>query len=318
MTNVHPSRTLDAVGNRVKQKQLFSDMLVSVLLDQLGKSKNTCFNSRIEFERLNSMSGGPSVSAEYEKVFRTKSYVDMCAEVDEQMQRRINGDYSKIERAIQIARKVLDDSRVFSVHEEYRIISEELAAYASLDNHLLVVGQTQYHDLLQSYRLLKSRLMIEQGKARRRMKLFMFFENVRKCSPVASCTSGSSKDQATRIRPARGNDMPKLVALERLDRQIDQALRGLFPLMIQISTIHNLVQAVHNEVEYGKNLMRLCSGNQGREMLEAIVNNFDVDRVDFLKKLGELEDHIRLCLLIINKARRSIVVEPVADRSDST
>ncbi|RVW20487.1 UPF0496 protein [Vitis vinifera] len=97
--------------------------------------------------------------------------------------------------------------------------------------------------------------------------------------------------------------------LERLGEQLDAAAKGIYILVNDFDTMSRLVSRLYDEVEHSKAIVDMCVRNGKSEMLMEVVKEFHVHDSFFLEQLEELEDHIYLCLLTINKSRMLVIQE---------
>ncbi|KAK1385439.1 hypothetical protein POM88_023174 [Heracleum sosnowskyi] len=65
-----------------------------------------------------------------------------------------------------------------------------------------------------------------------------------------------------------------------------------------------MVRRLNDEIESTANM---CVRNGKVELLKKVAREFRVEQKSFLEHLEELEDHIYLCFLTINRSRRLVV-----------
>ncbi|KAI4316972.1 hypothetical protein L6164_024892 [Bauhinia variegata] len=74
-----------------------------------------------------------------------------------------------------------------------------------------------------------------------------------------------------------------------------------------------MVRRLHDEVEHWKVVADMCVKNGKCEILKQALREFDAQDSSFLDQLKELEQHIYLCFLTINRSRR-LVIEEIMDK----
>lgn len=106
-------------------------------------------------------------------------------------------------------------------------------------------------------------------------------------------------------------------SLKRLDRavsQLDAAAKGTYILKRDIDTISRLVSRLNDELDHMGSTVRFwlergenyqLNRASGRELVTQLNKNEGV----FLEQLDELEEHLYLCLMTINRARNMVVKE---------
>lgn len=109
-------------------------------------------------------------------------------------------------------------------------------------------------------------------------------------------------------------------SVRRLDSgiaQLDAAARGAYILNRDLDTISRLVARLRDEAEHVRRLLRVCEwggcgeeeGGGGRRMAHEVVQQVGRSAGSFSRQLDELEEHLYLCFLTINKARKLVMKE---------
>ncbi|KAK9130765.1 hypothetical protein Sjap_011252 [Stephania japonica] len=95
------------------------------------------------------------------------------------------------------------------------------------------------------------------------------------------------------------------VSMRRVHKQLDAAAKGVYILYRDLDTIERLTRRLHDEVEHQKAIAALCVKNKEVIILKEVAREFKMHESCFLKQIGELEEHIYLCFLTINRSRRA-------------
>ncbi|XP_038987314.1 UPF0496 protein At3g19330-like [Phoenix dactylifera] len=87
--------------------------------------------------------------------------------------------------------------------------------------------------------------------------------------------------------------------------QLDAAARGTYVLDKDLDTIERLVARLHETVESDKKLVRLVleRGRGQRHPIEGVVRQLRINHPSFLYQLRDLDEHICLFFLAVNRAR---------------
>lgn len=97
--------------------------------------------------------------------------------------------------------------------------------------------------------------------------------------------------------------------LRKVGKQIDVAAKGTYILNRDFDTMSRLVARLHDEVEHKKALMRFCLERREDKFSLQVVKEIKKRDVGFRKQVQELEEHVYLCLVTINRARALVIKE---------
>ncbi|XP_042509218.1 UPF0496 protein At1g20180-like [Macadamia integrifolia] len=237
-------------------------------------------------------------------------------------------DYSKIQKIIYLSKSLEINN---CSNDQCGIIFRELSSFAKLANPLPSSSLVQFHLIHNKYELILHQLTVTREKIKRREKLIRFCKKLGGISLVITCTTltlatlilaahtivgiaaspavitvslGFLKRKMKSIRMAINASV-----LYRVGAQLDAAARGVFILNRDFDTMNRIVIRLQDEIDHGKEIAKICVRSQNKEMLMEIVREFKMNESGFLEQLEELEEHVYLCFLTINRARRLILQE---------
>ncbi|XP_043720962.1 UPF0496 protein At1g20180-like [Telopea speciosissima] len=239
-------------------------------------------------------------------------------------------DYRRIQSIINPTNRV-SDFRNYT-DDQCRVIFGELNSFSKGENPLSCsTSPLQFSSIHDRYGLMLDQLMLTHKKIARRAKFISLSKKVAglslgiACGALAIaiivlvvhsivglaaspaiftvCLAGLKK----RIKSARMALNSSTLA--RLGAQLDAAAKGVYILNRDLDTMSRLVMKLHNEIEHSKTIAKMCVKNQKRQMLIEVLRDFKSSESWFLEQLGELEDHVCLCFLTINRARRLVIQE---------
>ncbi|KAL8126364.1 hypothetical protein AgCh_013597 [Apium graveolens] len=242
-------------------------------------------------------------------------------------------NHGMIARVIKLGKRARED------HDQYcKAIISELASFALKKNPLSSLPSLQFRDNKDSRNILLHRLMMQCKKITRRIKMRNFLKKIVGCSIVVAYTALTiailvlafhamvgivatpallasflgSNTVNKRIRAIRNEKTEVLFkgnSAKRILAQLDVAAKGVFILINDFNTMSQLVKTLNDEIEHRKSIANMCVRNGKIELLKKVVKEFRVEEKCFLEQLEELEDHIYLCFLTINRSRRLVVEE---------
>ncbi|KAH0455476.1 hypothetical protein IEQ34_015508 [Dendrobium chrysotoxum] len=94
--------------------------------------------------------------------------------------------------------------------------------------------------------------------------------------------------------------------METAGRKVDAAARGAYIVGRDMDTVSRMVRRVHDEVEHRRDVVRLMLRSGEGEMAREVVRELEMGEVGFEEQIEELEEHVYLCLLTINRSRRLV------------
>ncbi|XP_076885664.1 UPF0496 protein At1g20180-like [Bidens hawaiensis] len=235
---------------------------------------------------------------------------------------QVNVNHQKVKQIIKLAQiRVSNGMNIY----------DELASYSSLTNPLSEFGPQKFPTLHINHKMLLKKLTTKHLRIKRRRKAINFFKKASGCALIASytvltvalvflachglvvtlaapglipCLFGLIKNNT---RLAKKKVKPS--ELKRVGAQLDVAAKGVYTMMKDLDTMGWLVRRLHEEVEFGKAMARRCFRTRKADVLEEVMREFRVHESCLMEQLEELEDHIYLCLLNVNRSRKLLVEE---------
>lgn len=122
------------------------------------------------------------------------------------------------------------------------------------------------------------------------------------------CTTRTRRTR--RFHQKRGSTSTSFL-MRKVGEQLDVAAKGTYILNRDFDTISRLVTRVHDEIEHNKEMMKLClDRREDRFSLQVLMKELKKSSdFGFRKRVEELEEHVYLCLVTINRARALVVKE---------
>ena len=254
-------------------------------------------------------------------------------------------DYRKIKRVIKVSKRVLvlDDVHVsddqelsYDHHNHYcRAIFRELKSIALLKNPLSIISPLQLRDIRDGYVALLHKLTSKGDKIRRRERISRIFKKVGGVGLVIAhnallialliftfhsvfgiiaaptLVGCSSVYLCKKRKKMKKKDFSE--GRRWLGEQFDAAAKGIFILINDFDTMCQMVRRLQDEIEHRKSVAEICVRNGKFEVLREVVKELSEQESSFLEQLEELEGNIYLCLLTINRSRRLVIQEIIAN-----
>ncbi|KAK6277147.1 hypothetical protein POUND7_017470 [Theobroma cacao] len=97
--------------------------------------------------------------------------------------------------------------------------------------------------------------------------------------------------------------------LRKIGEQLDVAAKGTYILNRDFDTMSRLVSRLHDEVEHNKAMIQICLERREDRFSVQVVKELKKSNVGVRKQVEELEEHVYLCLVTINRARALVIKE---------
>ncbi|XP_058722292.1 UPF0496 protein At1g20180-like [Vicia villosa] len=190
--------------------------------------------------------------------------------------------YTRITRVVTLSKNVLNEFNDSTNGKTKKDIHKEVASFSSKlqNNRLSVISTMQFRDNHDRFIELLQRLTSKREKIKRKLAL------IRVCKKVGGIALVTSHGAI-----------------------LNAAAKGVFIMINDLDTMSRMVKRVNDEVEHKKMVADVCVKNVGSkcEILKQVMNEFSDYESRFLEQLEELEEHVYLCFLTVNKSRRLVM-----------
>lgn len=240
---------------------------------------------------------------------------------------QIRVNYSIIKTILNLRQKALDST--FSNIEQCHAMFQDLALFANIKNPISAMSLVEFHRMHNSHSAFLHRLTLRCMEIRRRSKIKRRLKKMVGCTKVItcatltftlialifhsvekfvaapawfSCSFGFAKKQNKLV-------MIKASSGKRIAAQLDVAAKGVYILINDFNTMSRLVMRLDDEIEHRKAMAYMCSRSGNIEVLKVVVREFRIEESCFNERLEELEEHIYLCFLTINRSKGLVMHE---------
>ncbi|KAI4348095.1 hypothetical protein L6164_008856 [Bauhinia variegata] len=97
--------------------------------------------------------------------------------------------------------------------------------------------------------------------------------------------------------------------LGKVRDQLDIAAKGTYILNRDFDTMSRLVARLHDEIEHNKTMVQFFLERKEDKFSFQLVQEIKKSDLGFRKQVEELEEHVYLCLMTINRARALVIKE---------
>lgn len=115
-------------------------------------------------------------------------------------------------------------------------------------------------------------------------------------------------------------DLASSTRLVKLTAQLDAATKGAYILNRDLETVSRLVARLNNELEHMRGMVQFWVERGEDDWLQAgseVARQLKKNDCSFRQQLDELEEHLYLCFMTINRAR-NLVVKEILDPGQTT
>ncbi|KAL6603471.1 hypothetical protein ACP70R_043832 [Stipagrostis hirtigluma subsp. patula] len=206
---------------------------------------------------------------------------------------------------------------------------DALAAHVRLDNPLSPGCLAGFHEVHARCGPLASRLAAAQRRLRRLARAARVARGTAAAAVVAACAAAIvaavvfaahavvgvgaaaaalGASPATAVRWAADRVSERRYA--RAGAAVDAAARGAYIVGRDLDTVSRMVRRAHDELEHGRDVARIAMRGRGeRPLLQEVAREEEECEEDLRAQLEELEEHVCLCLITINRSRRMVAHE---------
>ncbi|KAF0902142.1 hypothetical protein E2562_014395 [Oryza meyeriana var. granulata] len=210
---------------------------------------------------------------------------------------------------------------------------DALARHVRLANPLSPSSLSEFHDVHARCSPLASRLAAAQRRLRRLARALRIARGTAAAAFVGVCAAaivaavvlaahalvgigvaaaafGASPAGAVRWWAGRAAEKVSSRHYARAGTTLDAAARGAYIVGRDLDTVSRMVRRAHDELEHGRDVARIAMRGHGeRPLLQEVAREEEECEEDLRSQLAELEEHVYLCLITINRTRRLVAHE---------
>ncbi|XP_072995985.1 putative UPF0496 protein 2 [Typha latifolia] len=201
----------------------------------------------------------------------------------------------------------------------------DLARRVELDNPLSPPNLSPFHTAHRRYPPLVVTLAAAHKKFLRRARIIRMIKKASRFILIGACgaaiaaalvfalhatlalgvaiTAAAAARERQRRRRREG-------CYEKASLQLDAAAKGAYIVERDLDTMSRMVRRAHDEIEHGRDVARIVLRSGGeREVVREVAKEVEEGEVELGEQLEELEEHVCLCLVTINRSRRLVAQE---------
>ncbi|OMO54887.1 hypothetical protein CCACVL1_27490 [Corchorus capsularis] len=237
---------------------------------------------------------------------------------------------NQIQHNYQFIQRALDSFDDYHSPEKVKLIISELNSFTILNNPFSNPNKHDFKMIHDKYSSVLNHLKSKRKKVARKLKLFKFFHKTSVVCLTATCglvviiavVIAAHTLAALLMAPVIFGFPVKLFKkklfkfpclkcgfLKKIGEQLDVAAKGTYILNRDFDTMSRLVSRLHDEVEDNKAMIQVCLERKEEKFCLQVVKELKKSIVGFKKQVEELEEHVYLCLVTINRARALVIKE---------
>lgn len=261
-------------------------------------------------------------------------YFDISAEASKFCSHLLKG-INQIQSNYLIIQRVLDE---IDDHQDYS--PENVKEIVSELNYLLVVGINPFSNpnkldfklIHEKHSSMLQCLKSMRKKVGKKIKIIKYFQKASGICITATCgviavaamVLAAHTFTAVFMGPAifsfpfkrlakKISSLPFLRSglLRKVGDQLDLAAKGTYILNRDFDTMSRLVARVHDALEHNKVMVQSCLERREDRFCLQVMKELKKGDLGFRKQLEELEEHVYLCLVTINRARSLVIKEMI-------
>ncbi|XP_075512401.1 UPF0496 protein At1g20180-like [Primulina tabacum] len=261
------------------------------------------------------------------------SYFDISAEASKFCSQLLEF-LSEIQADYRFINQVMDSITHYS-SEQLSFIVPELHSCAILKNPFSYMSKQDFNHIREKHSSVVQHLKSKRKRVARKIKLIKFFNKASgvcatvACGLVAAAAMFLAVHTLTALLmgpallsfPIKGLKKKivkyfrflKYGSLTRTLGLLDVAAKGAYILNRDFDTMSRLVVRLQDEIEHDKTMIQFCLEKRGDRLSFEVLKELKKSELGFKKQVEELEEHVYLCLVTINRARTLVIKEICQD-----
>ncbi|URD85230.1 UPF0496 protein [Musa troglodytarum] len=208
---------------------------------------------------------------------------------------------------------------------------DRLASLVNTENPLHPQNLAHFHSAQSEYTRLMQRLTVAHRRILRRARLSRLTRKATGILTISTCSIAMAVALVIAVHTVIGVGVVVAIApaimttaplaamswaragkaryLEKLGAQVDSAAKGAYIVGRDLDTMSRMVRRVHDEVEHERDVARMVLRDRERQLVREAAREVESGMAGMVEQLKELEEHVYLCLITINRSRRMVAQE---------
>ncbi|XP_039135418.1 putative UPF0496 protein 2 isoform X2 [Dioscorea cayenensis subsp. rotundata] len=192
----------------------------------------------------------------------------------------------------------------------------ELTSMLDLPNPVSPQTLTYFQEMSTNFGSLTQRLIEARRRMKRRIRVVNDWKRVTVVVLVVACSAAAVAAMvvAGHVLVVFGVVVaaPVVVAgkrgkkIRRVEKNVDEAARGAYIMGRDMETMSRMVRRVGDEVEHRREVAKMAVRSGERRMVMEAVKEMESGEEGFERQVEELEEHVYLSLLTINRSRNLV------------
>lgn len=208
-----------------------------------------------------------------------------------------------------------------------KFVKNELRSYDRLSNPFSNPNQDDFKLFHDHYSSVLQQLKIKKKQIAKKIKMFNCAKHTAGACITAACGAAATAAIFVAAHSVFGLLLAPTIlsyslkktlsfqflssrVLKKVRKQLDIAAKGAYILKRDFDTMSRLVVRLYDEIEHSKAVIQFCLERKDDKFsLQEVVKELRKSDVGFRKQLEDLEEHVYLCLVTINRARALVIAE---------
>ncbi|KAI3460472.1 hypothetical protein Pfo_017135 [Paulownia fortunei] len=251
------------------------------------------------------------------------NYFDVTAEAS-QFCSQLLRSLGHVQSDYRFIHQVLDSIDSYSFDQDFDFIFSELSSCVVIKDPFFNTNNQDFRRIHEKHSSVLQHLKSKRKRVARKIKFIKYFNKASgvcvtaACGLIAAAAIALAMHTLTVLlnlpmKPLKKRFLNirflKYGFLRKIGQQLDVAAKGTYILNRDFDTMSRLVGRLQDEIEHNKAMIQFCLDRREDRLSFLVLKELKKCEFGFMKQVEELEEHVYLCLVTINRARALVIKE---------